>query len=143
MEIIKEMKNAKNLSEWNALAIDDRFTLLIAGNGLSRWPDNISDQRVLEKWKLSEESKDFIRVVSNAEIKYKNAEGELSYIYTPSEDTEYTISLESNVIDVIEDKIPIEKNKVTIVVMDNATQNFMAKVTIECDEIGNIRMVQK
>lgn len=143
VEIIKEMKNAENLSEWNALAIDDRFTLLIAGNGLSRWPDNISDQRVLEKWKLSEESKDFIRVVSNAEIKYKNAEGELSYIYTPSEDTEYTISLESNVIDIIEDKIPIEKNKVTIVVMDNATQNFMAKVTIECDEIGNIRMVQK
>lgn len=142
VEIVDKMKNTENLSEWDAYAFDDRFTLLIAGGGFQEWPDNIPDQKVLAKWGITEESKDFIRVISNSAVGYTNAEdGTLSY--TPAKGMIYTISLENNEIEIFKEKIPISENKATVVVIDNARQKVVEKVAVECDADGNAKVIEQ
>lgn len=148
-EIVVQMEKAKTLAEWNELAEDDRYTLIIeVANDLS-WPQDTMDERVLTSWGLSKDCLvSQIRVVTNNEIVYSNVE-DGAFIADGLlgiwKDIPYQLSVENNECSIVinEEIMETEQNAINIVVFDNNYQKVVGNVALVCDENGKMEIQYK
>ncbi len=130
-----EIIHTENLSEWDNLVSDSRFVLLIAGKGSIPYPKRMADQKILSKWGIAENAEDIIRVVSNSSVSYSNEE-DGQQTYSTGEGLIYTIDLDSNTIEVLDEKIPISRNGINIVLVDNIYQKIVEKAALDVASDG-------
>lgn len=140
-EIQEQMCNAASLSEWAQLAEDNRYSLIIAGNGEITWPSNLADIKVLSKWGLQQGDSNYIRVLKGAEVIYSNKEdGNASAegILGIWNDTRYVASVESvpSKITVADKDYLANPAGLNIVVFDNNYRTVVGHLTLEVNEEG-------
>lgn len=147
-EIVRQMNDTESLAEWDELAEDARYTLLIETSGDFTWPANIVDQRVLTKWGLAQGGTNEIRVISNNIITYTNASDEAltaDGVLGVWEDTSYYLSVEDGKCSILinEMEMPCEQSGINVVVFDNNYREVVSNVTISCDEDGKMVICRK
>lgn len=143
-EIVEQLKSASSLAEWNALAADDRFTILIEGIGEQKWPDNLADQKILSGWHITPVSKNFIRVVCNSDLLYSNADDDNTvYDGRAGVRVAYHIAIgngsdELNELNVGDSKLTISDNGINIALIDNVHQKLAQQIFLYVDETGEV-----
>lgn len=145
-DITKQMQKAESLAEWNELAEDARFTLLIGSTGELSWPHNYADQGVLTSWGFSQNNlASQIRVVNNGEVVFSNeADGTLTTEGRLGvwRDILYQLSVENDECSIVidEEKMETEENAINIIVFDNNYRKVVGEATIVCDENGKMEI---
>ncbi len=144
-EIAKQMRQVSNLSEWNDLAEDARFTLFIETTGDFEWPQNLAAQRVLNMWGIEQADTNVIRIVSGSDIIYSNNEdgavvrdGEI--VLDEWEQIIYHLSVEDGncFMTINGDDMAMEQSGINVVVVDNNYRKVVDQVVIRCDENGDM-----
>lgn len=138
-EITAQLKQTSGLAEWNAIAEDSRYTLLIETNGEFDWPLRVSEQNILTKWELTEAKMNQMRIINSSEITYSNAEDGLeSHDGTlgPWADIVYHMSVENNycLLTINDEEIPMEQAGINIVIFDNNYRKIVDTVSISCED---------
>lgn len=140
-EIAAQMQQAQTLSEWENLASDPRFTLLIAAAGQIEWPQSIADQQLLNAWGFTPENTTGIRVIKNREMLYTNSgDGALAWEGRLGiwEDTPCRISLEEElgVMEIGEAVQTAKEPGLQVLVFDNNYRQIADVALLRCDETG-------
>lgn len=138
-EIQKQMKSARSFTEWEELAEDSRYTLIIAGTGEISWPENIADQKVLDKWNLHEGSSDYIRVMNGQETLDSNDDKgnlETSGVLGIWNDTDYSVSIENKtpIIKVSDKEYTGKEADNIILIFDNNYRQVIGALTLNLDK---------
>lgn len=142
-EIQEQMKNATSLAEWDKLARDTRFTLLLIGTKPVSWPTNIADQQIFSDWGIAKNSNHYIRVVKGGQILSSNAQsGALTADGTLGiwDDTSYHISVQNEepIATFNSMEVSLDKTKMNLLVYENNYRQLVGNVTLSVDENGKV-----
>lgn len=138
-EVVEQLKNTSSLAEWNSLAADGRFTILIEGVGEQKWPDSLADQKILTGWGITESSSNFIRVVCDSNLSYSNeSDGNMVYDGTAGVAYHMAIGNELNELKVGNSELRVSDNGINIALIDNNHQKLVQQIFLYVDEIGKV-----
>ena len=134
------MKKAKSLAEWNELAEDARYTLVIVSSGDLSWTQDSADEKVLTDWGLDKDClASQIRVITDNKIEYTNEEDGVCYaegVLGIWKDIPYQLSVENNECSIVIDGeiMGTEGNAINVIVFDNNYRKVVGNVTLVCGD---------
>lgn len=140
IEIVAQMKKAKSLAEWNELAEDARYTLVIVSSGDLSWTQDSADEKVLTDWGLDKDClASQIRVITDNKIEYTNEEDGVCYaegVLGIWKDIPYQLSVENNECSIVIDGeiMGTEGNAINVIVFDNNYRKVVGNVTLVCGD---------
>ena len=147
-EVVRQMKAATSLTEWNALADDSRFILLMEGTGEQIWPDNLADQKVLVEWGLEKGETDFVRAFRNGESLLPDGykEGEPFDGHIGNEEAALgfhaAAASGSGALGVGDTELAVRDNGINVAVIEVQHQELVQQMFLSVDGTGKLCMTQ-
>lgn len=138
-EIAVQMQLTDDFLEWSTLAEELYFTVLISEQGQPIKPDNLAEAQILEKWGISGNKRDVIRVISGSSVIYSNEDdcltsysGEYGSGIPGTANKAFTISSdqETSFIEIDGKDYCLGKDGLNVVVVDNNYLNIVDSVNI-------------
>lgn len=147
-KIAKQIQNTSEFSEWASLVNDSQFLVLISVKGVIPDTDNAHEERILERWGITGNEKDGIRVISETTLVYTNSQDDVS-IYSGVVGIEpktiaYEVSSDglNSSISVNDEEYSIDKEGINAVVVDKNYRKVIDSVVIT-DYNGKIKINRK